>query len=286
LVGRVSGTLRSVATGSPRAQDPVAPVRFRRNADRLTGGQVSLLRAAFAAVYGIQDDRGYAHHAGIHGLPLPIGCDNAHGTPYFLPWHRAYLYFFERALRDRVGDAMLTWWDWRTGPNRPARVPEPFSRARISGRANPLHSARVPRLALDQGRRAGISVAGRTAREPGDLMLLPTVREVRDVLELRDFLDFSSALEGLHDRVHVWTGGHMGMIPFAAFDPIFWAHHTMVDRLWRLWQLRHPGGRPPRSILDEALPPFRMTVRQTLDVTALGYDYAVASASSQTEVQA
>jgi tyrosinase len=280
-----SGTLRGVATGSPRAQDPVAPVRFRRNADRLTRGQLSLLRAAFAAVYGIQDDRGYAHHAGIHGLPLPIGCDNAHGTPYFLPWHRAYLYFFERALRDRVGDAMLTWWDWRTGPNRPARVPEPFSKTRISGKANPLHSARVPRLALDQGRRAGMNVASRTTREPGDPRLLPTVREARDVLELRDFLDFSSALEGLHDRVHVWTGGHMGLIPFAAFDPIFWAHHTMVDRLWRLWQLRHPGGRPPRSILDEALPPFRMTVRQTLDVTALGYDYAVASASSQTEVR-
>jgi hypothetical protein len=42
------------------------------------------------------------------------------------------------------------------------------------------------------------------------------------VLELRDFLDFSSALEALHDRVHVWVGGHMGLIPFAAFDPIFW----------------------------------------------------------------
>jgi tyrosinase len=56
----------------------------------------------------------------------------------------------------------------------------------------------------------------------------------------------------------------------------------MIDRLWRLWQLRHPGSLPPASILDEALPPFRMTVRQTLSVTALGYDYAVASSSTQT----
>ena len=272
-----------MATGSPRAQDPAAPVRFRRNADRLTAGQLALLREAFRALYGIDDDRGYAHHAGIHGLPLPIGCDNAHGTPYFLPWHRAYLYFFERALRDRVSDAMLTWWDWRTDQNRPARVPEPFANARVARRPNPLHSARVPRLALDQARRAGMTVPGRTRRQPGDSTLLPTPQEVRRVLELRDFLDFSSALEGLHDRVHVWTGGHMAMIPFAAFDPVFWAHHTMVDRLWRIWQLRHPGALPPRSILDEALPPFRMTVRQTLDVTALGYDYAVASASSQAQ---
>jgi len=33
------------------------------------------------------------------------------------------------------------------------------------------------------------------------------------------------------------------------------------------------------ALLDQALPPFRMTVRQTLDVTALGYDYAEATRS-------
>ncbi len=274
-----------MSTGTPRAQAPVAPVRFRRNADRLTPGQLELLREAFEALYGIADDRGYGYQAGIHGLPLPIGCDNAHGTPYFLPWHRAYLYFFERALRDRVPDAMLSWWDWRAGPQRPASVPEAFAGRRVAGRANPLFSAEVPRLALDQGRSAGMTVGRRTRREPGDPSLLPTPAEVRQVLELRDFLDFTAALEDLHNRVHVWTGGHMAMVPFAAFDPIFWAHHTMCDRLWRLWQLRHPGARPPRAILDEALPPFRMTVRQTLDVTALGYDYAVASSSSVVETR-
>jgi tyrosinase len=260
-------------------------VRFRRSAERLTAGQLETLRDAFDAVYAIGDDRGYAHHAGIHGLPLPIGCDNAHGTPYFLPWHRAYLYFFERALRDRIPRAMLTWWDWRTAPRRPARVPEPFRARRVAGRANPLHSARVAPLALEQGRRSGMTVAPRTRREPGDPGLLPRAEEVRQVLELRDFLDFSLAVEELHNRVHVWVGGHMGMVPFAAFDPIFWAHHTMIDRLWRIWQLRHPGGQPPASLLDEALPPFRMTVRQTLDVTALGYDYAVASASAGVETR-
>ena len=30
----------------------------------------------------------------------------------------------------------------------------------------------------------------------------------------------------------------------------------------------------PQSFLDRALPPFSMTVRQTLDVSRLGYDYA------------
>jgi tyrosinase len=76
-------------------------------------------------------------------LPLPIGCDNVHGTPYFLPWHRAYLYFFERALRYRVERAMLAWWDWRTGPQRPAQLPQAFRARTVDGQGNPLHSARV-----------------------------------------------------------------------------------------------------------------------------------------------
>ena len=112
---------------------------------------------------------------------------------------------------------------------------------------------------------------------------LPTSDDVNNVLLASDFLDFSAQVEDLHNTVHVWTGGpegHMGRIPFAAFDPIFWAHHAMIDRIWRLWQLQHPGSLPPFSLLDDALPPFRMTVRQTLDVTALGYDYAASTSST------
>src|ERR1700710_2873340 len=137
-----------MSTGTPSPQATTTPVRFRRSATRLTAGQAKSLRDSFAAAQGINDDRGYGFHAGIHGLPLPIGCDNAHGSPYFLPWHRAYLYFFERALRDQVPDAMLTWWDWRIGPRRPAAIPDAFAAAQAGGAANPLASAAVDPLAI------------------------------------------------------------------------------------------------------------------------------------------
>src|SRR5690348_2612021 len=254
-----------MAVGTPSPRAPAATLRFRRRVGSLSAGQLQILRSAFSAVLAINDERGYPYHAGIHGLPLPIGCDNAHGTPYFLPWHRAYLYFFERALRDQVPEAMLTWWDWRTqqlGAN--PGLPRAFRDRRVEGKPNPLFSAPINRLALEQGRRQGMNVASRTQRDPGaGPTALPTRDEVVKVLELSDFLDFSTQVEDLHNRVHVWVGGHMGLIPFAAYDPIFWAHHTMMDRLWRLWQLRHPNARPPLAILDQALPPFRMTVRQT-----------------------
>jgi tyrosinase len=270
-----------MSTGTPSPQATSTPLRFRRNAARLTAGQLTSLRGAFAAVQAIDDDRGYGYHAGIHGLPLPIGCDAAHGTDYFLPWHRAYLYFFERALRDQVPDAMLTWWDWRVSATRAGHLPKPYVNKTAGGKRNPLFSASVDPLALQQG---GNQVPPVTEREPGapGAPSLPSYDEVEAVLQLTDFLDFTAQVEGLHNNVHVWVGGHMGQIAYAAFDPIFWAHHCMIDRIWRLWQLRHPGSLPPASILDEALPPFRMTVRQTLSVSALGYDYAVASSSTHT----
>ncbi len=259
-----------------------APIHHRREATQLSPTQLALLRSAFKDVYAIADDRGYAHWAGIHGLPLPIGCDNAHGTPYFLPWHRAYLYFFELALRDRVADVALTWWNWQTdtlGQKPP--LPAAYKVIRAGGKVNPLHSAKVSKLALQQGTAQGLNVTATTRRQPGapGASPLPTKNEVKRVLGLSDFLDFTSQVEDLHNRVHVWVGGHMGIIPFAAFDPIFWAHHTMIDRLWRLWQLRHGNSTIPAGLLDDALPPFGMTFRQVLDVNALGYDYAAATRS-------
>ena len=79
--------------------------------------------------------------------------------------------------------------------------------------------------------------------------------------------------------MHGEVGGTMGDISVAGYDPIFWAHHCMIDRLWYLWQLDHPGVGLPAAYLGQALPPFGMTVRQTLDITTLGYDYAAATAA-------
>ena len=71
-------------------------------------------------------------------------------------------------------------------------------------------------------------------------------------------------------------------VPSGAYDPAAGtkAYHAMIDRLWRLWQLKHPNARPPASIFHDALPPFRMTVAETLEVTALGYDYAETTRST------
>src|SRR3954449_6979513 len=139
----------AVGTTWPGSANP--PLRWRRSARRLTPGQAALLREAFTVTMAIGDERGYSYFAGMHGLPRPMDCTVAHGRPFFLPWHRAYLYFVERALRDQVPDAMLTWWDWRTGPTHAAQIPKTFASKTVDRKRNPLFSATVSPLAIQQG---------------------------------------------------------------------------------------------------------------------------------------
>jgi len=271
-----------MATGTPNPQALATPLRYRRNVERLKPGQLERLRGGFRKLMAIGDDRGYQQWAGIHGLPLPIGCRNAHGTPFFLPWHRAYLYRIERAMRDQEPNAMLAWWDWRTPAGEQGEVPEAYdAREDPAGDPNPLRSGEVSPEALRQGRDRGVEVDAQTRRSRSSQrsLPLPTPREIRDLIEIRDFETFSNVLDSIHGGVHMWVGGHMTQIDFAAYDPIFWAHHAMVDRIWRIWQNRHGRAGPPESLWDQALEPFGMTVRQTLSVTRLGYDYATSTDS-------
>jgi tyrosinase len=49
------------------------------------------------------------------------------------------------------------------------------------------------------------------------------------------------SLEGIHDTIHGLVGGWMGLVPYSAFDPIFFLHHTNVDRLFAIWQALYPN---------------------------------------------
>ncbi|KAG9607898.1 Di-copper centre-containing protein, partial [Aureobasidium melanogenum] len=51
----------------------------------------------------------------------------------------------------------------------------------------------------------------------------------------------ADSLESIHDAIHssVGNNGHMTYLDYAAFDPVFWLHHVMVDRSFALWQTLH-----------------------------------------------
>lgn len=151
----------------------------------------------------------------------------------FLPWHRMYVYYFERIVRRMSGNPefVLPYWNYSAqGANHGVLPPE------LRDAASPL---------FEGNRNAGVN-AGQPIDQnsPGalDLTALAQGRYSSSGAS-QGFcmgLDF-----GLHGAVHVLTGNdqNMGSVPWAANDPVFWMHHCNIDRLWASWN-RNGGGNP------------------------------------------
>jgi tyrosinase len=230
---------------------------------------VAALQDAYDKMQGLSasDNRGWIYWAEYHGFNR-YECwhharqgNNSFSYDLFLPWHRAYLSFFDNAARDQNPDAILPWWDWTSDASHASGLPAAYTSGGPALQTGPLP-------AMDG------APERRTGRNPGPPGSLPSADDVTELVEnVDDFRDFSDQLQGIHDGIHGWVGGDMGVIATSAFDPIFWAHHCMIDRVWYLWQLKHGVNNIPTSYLDQALFPG-LTVRQVLDVRGLGYDYA------------
>lgn len=79
--------------------------------------------------------------------------------------------------------------------------------------------------------------------------------------------DYSSydSIESIHDLIHGVTGdgGHMQIVDISAFDPLFMLHHTMVDRVWSMWQVLNPEAwiEPQPEIMGS----YTMKIGQVVD---------------------
>jgi tyrosinase len=264
----------------------------RKSVRNLSTPELANVRSAYSRMMTIKDDRGYSYNAGIHGIPQ-FKCKHGESSTesdknfrLFLPWHREYLYWFEKYLQDAQKDPTVTvpYWDYQSPVTKSEGIPKAFTDAKVSGNPNPLYSFHVvlpDSINLDlfiDRTQCSKSREYDTHREtlPPTSPLLPTPKQIQDVLEKHDYGDFSDGLEEIHNGIHGWVGGRCGdmsNVALAAFDPIFWSHHCMIDRLFWLWQLR-PGHSLPLYLHDEVLDPFNRTVKQVLNIYDLGYSYA------------
>ncbi len=213
------------ATNDPQA------VLVRKNVYSLTAAEITSLKTGITAMKALPSSNptSWAYQAAIHGTTLsgslPSWNSCQHGTQFFFSWHRMYLYFFERILRAKSGNANLTlpYWNYQTNA-----VLHPEYRNNTAG--NPLFHVRG----------ASINSGGSLASSP--------MTAIANALNEVAFFDFQSFIEGPHGSIHGAIGGDMSAVNRAAKDPVFWLHHTNIDRLWEEW-LRKCGGRsnPPAS---------------------------------------
>ncbi len=144
-----------------------------------------------------------------------------HGKPYFLAWHRGFIYSFESCLREVSGDSslVLPYWDYYTDP----KVPQEFLDT-----SSPLW----------RKERTGDDVSGALSLDP----FADTVTNFK-----RGAVNaFETALETQpHNPVHNLIGGAMGDVAISPRDPLFWVHHANIDRLWLAWVMAGDGRRMP-----------------------------------------
>jgi tyrosinase len=260
-------------------------LRHRLSVDKLTTAQLADLREAFRLAAKRSDNRSFSFWAGIHGVPLGF-CQhhvtNEHGARFFLPWHRAYLHNFELTLREFVPGVTLPWWDWTFDAAHPRFIPDAYSRRTLPGGGgpNPLASQAIPRMT--QPPIPGQPRKTVRANNPPDSGSQPTAQFIdRTLLNMKNYFQFSLALENVHDGIHGLVGGTMANIGWAAYDPIFWAHHVMIDRIWALWQDRNGIAGPTPDMFEEVLQPFNLKIPGVLEIGRLGYTYSASRSGAR-----
>ena len=242
---------------------------YRLRVSSIDDTHMQVFLQAMTNIQQIEDNRGYHHIAGFHGRPEGL-CWHSQSSGrlnieprLFLPWHRAYLWYLEQAMQDQIPNTALPWWDW----THDRQIPNAYAAPQIDGAPNPLYNFLMRFPSPNPVNRV-------TQRSPRDQNNLPTVEAIQDLYNKTNWEDFSDTLQDYHNFVHWWVGGDMANVTYAAFDPLFYAHHCMIDRIWYLWQVKHGNNNLPDELLDHTLAPFNKTCRDVINVQALGYEYA------------
>lgn len=282
--------------GDDKVTGPTKPY-IRREVSSLSHDDPTL-RAYARAIVAMRerlpkDPTSWSYQAAIHGSHAtprkPLWNQCKHGTWYFVAWHRMYVYHFEQIVRAAVietggpSDWALPYWNYGLDGSH-AELPDAFRHPTFNGEPNPLYvEQRAPGInagaklqaavtsdkhALSRAQFVGAPEFGGGITRPG-----------------RQFWGETGRLEQTpHNDIHNAVGGELGWMAdpdTAAQDPIFWLHHTNIDRIWAVWNA-HGGINPtdPKwanqqfDFFDTKGKETSKTCAEVLDTVAdLGYTY-------------
>src|SRR5215208_4216247 len=228
--------------------------------------------------------------ANIHGNATDFNlCP--HGNWYFLPWHRAYLVSYERAVRQLTGnnDFALPYWDWTEDRQMPAAFVQPT----FNGQPNSLFESQRDATPTDSlpDSTVGPGVINQILAE-SPFETFGTSRpinggQVQNNLDQSwincEFCGTMGTLEQTpHNLVHVFVGGIMAQAN-SALDPLFMMHHCNIDRIWWLWNQGGGADTPDplwtgmtfqNNFFNPDGTPYSPKVSDLLVPEPLGYTYA------------
>jgi tyrosinase len=209
-----------------------------------------------------------------------------HGDWYFLPWHRAYTLMYEKAAQTLMKNPefAMPYWNWTEMRD----YPEAFANPQYKGKPNPLYienrnalvgpnaltDAIVGQPLIDRIYRETVYEAFGTSKNPDQNNLDPS------------WVVLGGGLQGpLESRPHNQVHNRIGVFmptPGSPRDPLFFMHHSNIDRIWASWTAlgRQNSNDPlwlnmtfPGNFIKPDGTLYSSTVKDLQSIADLGYTY-------------
>ena len=203
-----------------------------------------------------------------------MGALKIHSNRRFLPWHRGFLYFHEKILQMVLGNKnfRLPVWDWE--------------QEALNTKYQGVRAAVLPACSIElRGNLKDIPSQVRAWLLSGDAHCpgggAGFDKWVGGIPNSGDRA-VSNASQDVHMNVHGLSGNLMSDINVAAFDPLFYAHHANVDRMWWYWSNTFPcevardadeWKNQSFVFFDEYSQPVSVTTGALENLSLLGYYY-------------
>ncbi|KAL5575468.1 hypothetical protein UlMin_017167 [Ulmus minor] len=290
-------------------------LRVRRPAHTLDDASIAKYNEAMKRMRALKDDdpRSFKAQADVHcaycnGAYGQVGFKDVdlqvHFSWLFFPFHRWYLYFYEKILGSLIDDPTfaLPYWNWDSpsGMQMPAIFTDPNS-ALYDSLRNTTHQpptivdlnwskSSTSTLTDEQLIESNLKIMYRQMVSAAKVPLLFFGDPFRAGDSPRSQNNGAGTIENTpHTQIHLWSGNEdqtngedMGNFYSAGRDPMFYSHHSNVDRMWTVWKSQ--GGKSKDLtdpdylnaqflFYDEKKQLVQVKVRDCFDTKNLGYKY-------------
>ncbi|KAI3920667.1 hypothetical protein MKW92_021028 [Papaver armeniacum] len=288
------------------------PLRVRKAAHKYNSDDIAKFEAAIAAMKALPKDDpwSFGQQATIHctfcnGAFDQVNSKNLlqiHGSWFFLPWHRYYLYFWEKILGKLIGDETfaIPFWNWDSpkGMYLP-KMYQPSGSPLSDDTRNKDHYSSVIDYKYsmnDPNPSTPAQIDEVVTRNLAELdsifketLQLPALFMGKAQRGGEAAANAQGRNEGLHNVFHQWVGPlqkpyhNMGNFATAGKDPVFYGHHGNVDRMWDIYsklrgqkvEFRDPDWLESSFIFyDENRQVVNVKVKDCLTPESLRYSYA------------
>ncbi|MCD7450218.1 hypothetical protein HAX54_004515 [Datura stramonium] len=232
---------------------------------------------------------------GFPGVPLQV-----HFSWLFFPFHRWYLYFFERILGSLIDDDTFALPFWNYDSQAGMQMPSLYNVVNSPLYDPNRNQNHYPPNVVDLGFTTIDLDASDQQKINNNLTMMyrqmltnapcPQLFFGNPIRGGEQPIRGMGTIENIpHNAVHRWVGNpnnkfreNMGTFYSAARDPIFYAHHANIDRMWTIWKTL--GGKrrdfTDRDWLDSAFLFYdenrtlvKVRVEDCINNEKLGYKY-------------